>query len=268
MSKVVLITGASSGFGEAIAVYLSRQGYKVYGTSRKSGTKCSSRSYEMIAMDVQNQVSVQEAIDQIVAQEGTIDVLINNAGISVISPLEETPLDMVDDIMNTNLYGVLRVCQAVLPVMRHQNSGLIINISSIGGLIGLPFRGIYSASKFALEGLTESLSMEVKPFGISVCLIEPGDFKTSITQNRLDISLAQNSVYQRTCQDLAEVADQQIQNAPSPDIMGPFINNIIEAKKPKLRYKIGSFSEKISPVLKKFLPDRWFEKIILYFYKL
>lgn len=268
MSKVVLITGASSGFGKAMAEYLSQQGYKVYGTSRNMGTTGSSNSYKIIGMDVQNQDSIQQAVEQIIAQEGSLDVLINNAGISVISPLEESPMEMAEDIMNTNLFGVLRVCQAVLPNMRNQNSGLIINISSIGGRMGLPFRGLYSASKFALEGVTETLSMEVKPFGISVCLVEPGEFKTRIGENRIGIALAENSVYRDICLKLEEVADNLLKKAPNPNIMGPFIHNIIKTKNPKLRYKIGSFSEKISPVLKNILPGRWFEKIIIYFYQL
>jgi len=157
MKKVVLITGASSGFGNAIAEYLSAKAYSVWGTSRKAGSSDSSSSFKLIRMNVKDTYSVGAAVATIVKEEGRLDVLINNAGISVISPLEETPLDTIQEVVDVNLYGVVRVCQAVIPVMRHQKNGFIINISSIGGLIGLPFRGVYSASKFALEGMTESL---------------------------------------------------------------------------------------------------------------
>jgi len=207
-------------------------------------------------------------VKQVVQEAGRIDVLVNNAGIGAIGPLEESPLEVADSVFNTNLYGVLRVCQAVLPVMRQQGDGLIINVSSIGGVMGLPFRGIYSASKFALEGLTESLSMEVKPFGISVCMVEPGDFNTEIGRNRLITGLDDNSAYRSTCTRLQETVDRQMERAPGPEAMGPLIHRIITGRNRKLRYKLGSVSERFSVLLKTLLPGRWFERIVLGFYKL
>lgn len=147
-----------------MAGYLSQKGLSVWGTSRKADPATAPTNFKMIPMDVQDMDSIRVAVERIIEEEGRIDVLINNAGISLISPLEETPIEILQAVMDVNLYGVLRVCQAVIPTMRQQKNGCIINVSSIGGIMGLPFRGVYSASKFALEGLTESLSMEMKPF--------------------------------------------------------------------------------------------------------
>jgi len=268
MQKVVLITGASSGFGQVMAGYLAQMGFAVWGTSRKAETGTADGNYKMISMDVQDDASIKSAVERIMAEDGRIDVLINNAGISLVSPLEETPLSTMQTVLDVNLSGVLRVCQTVVPTMRQQKSGLIINISSIGGLMGLPFRGIYSASKFALEGFTESLSMEMKPFGISVCLVEPGDFKTSIAQNRLRVDLGGNSPYGNISAMVEEVANAQMEKAASPERMGPAIYSIIKKGKPKLRYRVGSSMERLSVLLKKVLPGRLFEKIILNYYKL
>ena len=268
MQETVLITGASSGFGQVIARYLTQKGFSVWGTSRKAGTEMSGSDFKMIPMDVQNADSIRAAVKHIIDTDGRIDVLINNAGISLVSPLEETPLATMQAVMDVNLYGVLRVCQAVIPTMRQQKNGLIINISSIGGLMGLPFRGAYSASKFALEGATESLSMEMKPFGISVCMVEPGDFKTRIAQNRLRVDLADNSPYGHISTMVEEVANMQMEKAASPELLGPAIYSIVRKEKPKLRYRVGSFMEKLSVLLKKVLPGRLFEKIILGYYHL
>jgi len=251
-----------------MADHLRSKGYTVYGTSRKSNLTNPPSGVSFLKMDVNDYASVRAAVNQLVSETGRIDILINNAGIGSIGPLEESPMEVVESVMNTNLYGVLRVCQAVLPIMRQQGDGLIINISSIGGVMGLPFRGAYSASKFALEGLTESLSLEVKPFGISVCMVEPGDFNTEISQNRLVTGLDDRSVYRDTCRRLQETVDRQMERAPNPEAMGPLIHHIIERKNRKLRYKLGSVTEKLSVSLKTLLPGRWFEKIVSGFYKL
>ena len=268
MQKVVLITGASSGFGKVMARYLAQKGFSVWGTSRKAGRESGPGGYKMVDMDVQDNDSIRAAVERIKAEGHRIDVLIHNAGISLVSPLEETPVETMQAVMDVNLYGVLRVCRAVLPVMRQQKSGLIINISSIGGLMGLPFRGVYAASKFALEGFTESLSMELKSYGISVCMVEPGDFKTRIVQNRLRIDLDGDSPYGQTHTRVEEVANLQMEKAAGPERMGPAVYKIIMKENPKLRYRVGSFTEKLSVLLKMVLPGRYFEKMILGYYRL
>ncbi|RZL98081.1 MAG: SDR family oxidoreductase, partial [Pedobacter sp.] len=159
MSKVVLITGASTGLGESIATYLARRGFIVYGTSRQAGL--TNESIHMLAMDVIDPQSIQQVVDQILQQEGRLDVLINNAGLGIAGPVELLSLTDVERVFDTNVFGVIRMVQSALPIMRQQRSGLIINISSIAAEAGLPYRGAYSASKAAVERLTEALRLEL-----------------------------------------------------------------------------------------------------------
>ena len=267
MNKVVLITGASSGFGKVTAETLAAKGYKVYGTSRHEHDD-STLPYEMLEMDVTDQDQVSSAVGKILSRHERIDVLVNNAGISAISALEETPMEALDQMLATNVKGMLRVCQAVLPGMREHQKGLIINISSIAGLMGLPFRGLYATGKFAVEGLTESLSMEVKPFGVTVCLVEPGDFNTAINQNRKIIKPTEYSVYHTLVTQLVETVQTQVANAPDPKPVAELILRIIQTPSPKLRYRVGSFTEKFSVVLKTVIPGRWFERLIMKFHNM
>ena len=180
--QVILITGASSGIGKATANLLVQQGYTVYGTSRKASE--STNGVRMLTMDVTQPASIQQAVEQILSEQGRIDILINNAGLGISGALELETDEEIGKQMDTNFMGVVRMCKAVIPIMRKERKGFIINISSIGGLIAVPFQGFYSASKFAVEGYSEALQHEVRPFGIRVCLVEPGDFYTNFTANR------------------------------------------------------------------------------------
>ena len=183
--RIILITGASSGIGKSCAEYLSKKGFIVFGTSRNASfpPKDIGGKYPiMIKMDINDDDSIKNAIEYIIKEFGRIDVLINNAGYGIGGAIEDYTIEKVKEQFETNFFGQLRVCNSILPIMRNQQSGLIINISSIGGLLGLPFQGLYSATKFAIEGMTEALRMEVKEFGIKVVLVEPGDFKTSFTK--------------------------------------------------------------------------------------
>ena len=179
--RVVLITGASSGIGRCCAELLAARGCKVYGASRRP---VAIAGVEPLAMDVTDDGSVLRAVAAVMDREGRVDVLVNNAGIAIAGALEDCCIADAKEQFDVNLFGALRVCRAVLPAMRRQRSGYIINIGSIGGLIAIPFQGLYSASKFALEGLSESLRLEVRDFGIQVVLIEPGDHRTALTCNR------------------------------------------------------------------------------------
>ncbi len=179
--RVVLVTGASSGIGRACAEFLAGRGYRVYGGSRRL---VAGSVVESISMDVGDDASVHAAVSTILAREGRIDILVNNAGIAIAGAVEDTSVEEARDQFDVNFFGVLRVCRAVLPAMREQGAGYIVNIGSIGGLIAIPFQGFYSASKFALEGLSESLRLEVRQFGVHVVLIEPGDHRTGLTDNR------------------------------------------------------------------------------------
>ena len=179
MSKVILVTGASSGIGKSIAIFLSEKGYKVFGTSRNP-KNVENFSFEIIALDVLKMETIEKAIAYIIKKEGRLDVLINNAGMGITGPIEDTPTDEMRAVFNTNFFGAIDVMKAVLPQMRAQKSGLILNVTSIAGYMGLPFRGLYSATKGALELVTEAVSMEVKSLGIKAVNVAPGDFATNI----------------------------------------------------------------------------------------
>lgn len=195
MEKVILITGTSSGIGLETAIMLAEQGHKVYATMRDLNKKSSleneaqnrNAKLHVLQLDVQNEKSIQACVDEIIAKEQKIDVLINNAGAGFIKPMEQASMEEIQQVMNVNFYGPIRCSKAVMPYMRKQKSGHIINVSSVGGIVGSPVNEIYCAAKFALEGLTESLATYLEPyFGINVSLIEPGgtitEFGNSLTE--------------------------------------------------------------------------------------
>ena len=177
--KVILVTGGSSGIGRAIAGHLAAQGHRVYGTSRSAKWGDTLDGFSLVNLDVTDPDSIERALALIKREAGTLDVLINNAGLGMAGPIECTSDQEARALFDTNMFGVLNVCRQAIPMLREAGGGHLINITSIAAK-SLPYRGIYAATKHAVEGLTESLSMEVKPFGIAVSIIEPGDFKTNI----------------------------------------------------------------------------------------
>ncbi|TXD46413.1 SDR family oxidoreductase [Polaribacter sp. IC073] len=267
MSKVVLITGASSGIGKSIAVFLSEKGYKVYGTSRNP-IKSEKLPFELIALDVLKVDTITTAIDFIIKKEGRLDVLVNNAGMGITGPIEDTPTDKMRAVFNTNLFGTIDVMKAVLPQMRYQKAGTIINITSIAGYMGLPFRGLYSATKGALETITEAASMEVKPFGIKVVNVAPGDFATNIAAGRYHTPVFETSAYKENYQVNLDLMDAHVEDGMDPVEMAKAVYKIINKKNPKIHYKVGASLDKFSIVLKRILPDLWFEKLMMNHYKL
>lgn len=255
MPLVILITGASSGLGKAMAEHLASKGYIIYGTSRKfSGEKL---PYKMIGMDVTDDISVSSAINEVVAAEGKIDVLINNAGMGIGGALENFSEDETRKQLDTNFLGMSRVVRSVLPFMRAKKSGKIINISSIGGLMGLPFQGHYSAAKFAVEGFSEALFMEVKPFNIKVIVINPGDFKTGFTSNRVfTVKDSNGSDYNISFKNAVAVIEKDEQGGSDPMVLARKIGKIILKKNPHFRYIVGRFDQRLIARLKPFLPHR------------
>ncbi|CAM1333720.1 SDR family oxidoreductase [Tenacibaculum aestuariivivum] len=266
MSKVVLITGASSGIGKAIAGYLQSKNYIVYGTSRNP--KKVHVPFAMVALDVTNTKTIQTAIDTVIKKEGRIDVLINNAGKGITGAIEDTPTDEMRANFNTNFFGVIDVAKAVLPQMRKQKSGIIINVTSIAAYMGLPFRGIYSASKGALELVTEAMSMEVKNFGIKVINVAPGDFATNIASGRYHTPVYESSAYKEKYAENLALMDGHVKSGMDPIVMAKAMHKIIEKTNPKIHYKIGAFMEKFSVVLKRILPDKVYQKLLMNHYKL
>ncbi|WP_452228539.1 MULTISPECIES: SDR family oxidoreductase [unclassified Lacinutrix] len=267
MSKVVLITGGSSGIGKSVGEFLTEKGYIVYGTSRNPN-KLTSSIFKIIALDVTKIDTIATAIKKVVEAEGRIDVLINNAGVGITGPIEEIPEVEIKANFETNFFGPINVIKAVLPQMRKQQSGLIINITSIAGYMGLPYRGIYSASKGALEIITEAFRMEIKDFNIQMTNIAPGDFATNIASGRFHAPIQENSPYKKPYGNTLKLMDAHVDEGKDPLLMAKAVYKVMNTKKPKTHYKVGEFMQKFSIVLKRILPDKVYEKMLLNHYKL
>lgn len=267
MKKVILITGGSSGIGKAIGEFLLEKGFVVYGTSRNVSAISNSK-IKLVDLDVRNSDSIKSCIAKIIELEGRIDVLINNAGVGITGPLEEIPLEEIKNNFETNVFGPIETMKAVLPQMRTQKSGLIINITSIAGYMGLPFRSIYSSSKGALELITESLRMETKSFGVHITNVAPGDFATDIASRRFHAPVIKGSAYEKVYQTQLDMMNDHVSGGSNPIEMAVAIHQIIETKNPKIHYKVGAFMQKFSIVLKRILPDKMYEKILMNHYKL
>lgn len=264
----MFITGGSSGIGKATAIYLSQKGYTVYGTGRKVSTGHHSDGFTFIQMDITDSNSIDAAVKFILAKEKRIDVLINNAGLGMAGALEDCTKEEILNIFNTNVVGTLEVAKAVLPQMRLQNEGLIINVSSIMGRLSLPFRGIYSASKFALEAISETLSMEVRQFGIKVVCLEPGDFNTEINANRVVAQKSKSSIYAEKFNPIYSQITEEVGKSANPKYVAMVIEKIMLSKNPKLRYKAATWFQSFAVFLHNFLPPRIFEKLVMNKYKL
>jgi NAD(P)-dependent dehydrogenase (short-subunit alcohol dehydrogenase family) len=267
MNKVVLITGGSSGIGKSIGEFLHHKGFVVYGTSRNPGRVLNS-IFPLITLDVRNADSIQSAVDNIIATSGRLDVVINNAGVGITGPLEEIPMTEIKNNFETNFFGPIEVMKAVLPQMRSQQSGLIINITSIAGYMGLPYRSVYSASKGALELIAEALRMEVKSFGIQITNIAPGDFATNIAAGRFHAPVIKGSAYEVSYGNNLKTMDEHVDSGSNPNEMAEAVYAVIQNTNPKIHYKVGAFMQKFSIVLKRILPDKMYEKMLMNHYKL
>nr|WP_321246714.1 SDR family oxidoreductase [uncultured Psychroserpens sp.] len=267
MSKVVLITGGSSGIGKSIGEFLSQKGFTVYGTSR-SPERYPDSKIKLVALDVADVLSVEKAIETVATEAGRIDVVINNAGAGITGPIEDIPNEEIKRNFETNLFGPINVIKAVLPQMRKQNSGLIINITSIAGYMGLPYRGIYSASKGALELITEAFRMEIKDFNIHMTNVAPGDFATNIAAGRFHAPVIKGSPYEEKYGQVLKAIDEDVDSGDDPIMVSNMIYKIINTSNPKIHYKVGAFMQKFSIVLKRILPDKMYEKMLLNHYKL
>ena len=263
---VILITGITSGFGKAIAARLAADGHKVYGTHRNAQEHLLDITY--IKADVQSEEDCKAAVQQVVDAEGRIDVFINNAGMGVGGPLEFTSLENAQKQMDVNFMGMVRFLHYVVPVMRKQGGGKILCLSSIGGLMGLPFQGLYSASKFAIEGYCEALRLEVKAFGIDVVVIEPGDFHTGFTASRDSVANPEAyEVYKSYKASLASIEHDETTGL-TPDFLAKKVAKILNCKRPRYSYVISNTEQWLSTVLKRILPARWFAAILASYYKL
>jgi NAD(P)-dependent dehydrogenase (short-subunit alcohol dehydrogenase family) len=261
-NKVILITGASSGFGYAIAKALAAKGYRVFGAVRTPRT-APADGFTTLPLDVTQDESVRACISKVIEMAGRIDAVVNNAGIGIAGAIEDTLPAEAQLQFDTNFFGLHRVCRAVLPHLRAQRAGTIINISSLAGRISLPFQGFYSATKFAIEAYTEALRMEVRPFGISVSMIEPGDFATSFTANRrmTTETVPASPYYESATRAIAAMArDEQANRDLSPVIAA--VETILRSRRPALRYPRANTVQRLFNALRPFLPQALSEYLI------
>lgn len=253
MEKVALVTGASSGFGLAITLTFARVGWRVFAVVRSlknaavltEAAKSEKLPVTVIELDIARDGSVSSGMRQILEQTKRIDLLVNNAGFGFIGPMEDFTIEEMKEQFETNFFGQMRMIQSVIPLMRKQKEGMIVNMSSINGLVSFPLYGIYSASKFALETVSEATAFELAPFGIRVVLVEPGTFLTNFTNNRRHPARmnTDESPYQpmtkRFFLRLEKIKDSQILKRQDPMIVAKRIYELAHIKHPKLRYKIG-----------------------------
>ncbi len=237
--QTVLLTGATSGIGLCIANKLHENGFKVYGTSRFPDKYQSKVAFQLLELDITSETSIRNCTDLLLSKVGTIDVLINNAGICVCGSAEETSTELSDKQFQTNFWGAANLTRAVLPFMRKQKHGKIITIGSLAGLIGVPFQSYYSASKHALEGFFKSLRLEVKTFNISVSMVEPGFFKTNL-HNSLEYAVPSIEEYDSIRNNALSVFSNSIKDAPSPDPVARVVLRILNSKNPAYSYRVGA----------------------------
>lgn len=267
--RVVLITGSSSGFGKAYAEALVARGDRVYATLRSPAPAAAPKGLRYLTMDVTNQADVDAGVATVLKEQGRIDVLVNNAGFGIAGALEDTTVEEMRTQLDTNLFGIHRMVRAVLPSMRAQRSGRIVNMSSLAGIVSVPFQALYCVSKFGVEAYTEALRMETKPFGIHVSMIEPGDFATSCTANRRWAAAARaGSAYESMCR--VAVARMEKDEQSNKDI-SPVVKTLLralDADKPRLRYPVATAIQRFLVALRPILPQPWFEAMIMDTYKI
>lgn len=262
MGKVILVTGASSGIGLSIATMLQAKGHTVYGASRSIG-KLTSASFKTLQMDVTDDASVKAAVDTIIKAEGKIDVLVNNAGNGVTGPAYAMPVEYAKKQFEVNFFGVVRVSSAVIPHMIEAGKGLVINVSSLAGLFGLPYQGLYSASKYAIEGYSQSLRMELRSTGVKVVVINPGDFKTDFTGSREKVPFPlKNEKLEKEFNTAVASMEKDESVGANPDVIGKKICQIVDSSSPSHRYLIGALGQTIAVPLKRILPGGLFEKLM------
>jgi NAD(P)-dependent dehydrogenase (short-subunit alcohol dehydrogenase family) len=271
---VAVVTGSSSGIGLAASLALAKNGYLTYATMRNLAKRDTIQSIaekqhlpiRTVQLDVTDENSVKNAIQSILSESGRIDLLVNNAGYGLTGAFEDIGMDEIKSLYETNVFGVIRVTQAVLPIMRKQGSGRIINISSGAGRIGYPGGSAYVSSKFALEGSSESMAFEVEQFGIKTVLVEPGFIRTNFAENIVTAKKAQdpNSPYSQMMMQMKSSSHRRrmIENAPDADLVASVIVEAATAKEPNLRYLAGKDVQQMVAA-KKSMSDEEFQKMIM-----
>lgn len=253
----IIITGTSTGIGFALAEYFGKKGHQVYGLSRKN---TESDFFKTIPTDITNHSQVDNAISEILKIEKRIDLLINNAGMGMVGAVEDSKKEEILKLFNLNLVGAVQMMTGVLPKMREQKSGKIINISSIGSEMGLPFRGFYSASKSALDKVTEAIRYEVSPWKIDVCTLHLGDIKTKIAENRVKTEVSEP--YKKTFEKVYALMNSHVDDGSEPVEVAEYIEKLLGKKTWKAHYYFGKFGQKIGVPLKWILPQNFYENLM------
>ncbi|HEY5794463.1 MAG TPA: oxidoreductase [Bosea sp. (in: a-proteobacteria)] len=256
-SAVAIVTGASSGIGRVTAKALQVAGYRVFGTSRRAASE-SVEGVTMLACDVTDDESVAKLVNEVLAKAGRIDLLVNNAGIGLLAGAEESSIEQAQALFDVNVFGVLRVTNAVLPVMRRQRQGRIVNLSSLLGLIPAPYSALYAATKHAIEGYSESLDHELRTLGIRVVLVEPAYTRTSFEENlvRPDRVL---DIYDAARGGMNGIMRKAIETGDAPELVATTILEAATTSTPKLRYAAGKMARQVS-LLRRFVPASAFDK--------
>lgn len=266
MKKVAIITGASSGMGKSTAFKLNAKGYKVYGMARRTDKMddLKAKGMEVVSLDLTKDENIVEAVNTVIEKEGRIDVLINNAGYGSYGAVEEVPIEEAKRQFEVNIFGLARITQLVIPKMREQKSGRIVNISSMGGKIYTPFGAWYHATKFALEGWSDCLRIELKPFGIDVVIVEPGGIQTEwgdIAMENLN-KVSGNGPYAPLVNKVISASGKNKDKLTEVSVLGEEIAKAASTKKPKTRYLKG-FLAKPLVTMRKWLGDSTFDKILM-----
>jgi NAD(P)-dependent dehydrogenase (short-subunit alcohol dehydrogenase family) len=263
-AKVCLVTGASSGIGRATALELLRAGHTVYGAARRVHKMDDIRAAggHALVMDARNEDDLGRVVATILDQQQRIDVLVNNAGTVLHGAIEDVPLDLARDQLEVNLIAPARLVQLVLPHMREQRTGTIVNVSSIGGEIALPLGAWYYASKHALEAFSDTLRMEVQPFGIDVVIIQPGIIKTEFEdQTAAQLrEISGNGAYRTMAEAMAQRSETGLSEGSDPDVVADTIRQAVESELPDTRYAVGRLADKLLQ-LNRSLPDREFDAL-------
>jgi NAD(P)-dependent dehydrogenase (short-subunit alcohol dehydrogenase family) len=258
--RVALVTGASSGIGEAAARELVRAGFTVYGTSRKAAAGEKRGDVVFLPLDVTDDDSVAAAVREVLGRSGRIDVLVNNAGLGIAGAAEESSIEQARKLFDTNLFGSIRMTRAVLPHMREQGSGRVINISSVLGLIPAPFGALYAATKHAVEGYSESLDHEVREFGVRVLLVEPAYTRTAFDSNAIPAD-EPLPLYTQRREVLDVLMAEAIKGGDEPSVVGETVVAAATDTRPKLRYPAGTLARRVSK-LRRYAPSTVFDKQI------
>jgi NAD(P)-dependent dehydrogenase (short-subunit alcohol dehydrogenase family) len=255
--SVILITGTSAGIGRECANHLATTGWTVVGASRRGS---SDGSWQSIQMDVDDDSSVSNGFAQVRNEHGEVSAVLACAGWGLAGAAEQSSIKDAQAQFNTNFWGAVRVVNAALPGLRERGGGHVVLMSSIGGILGIPFQAFYSASKFALEGYAESLAYEVAPFNIHVTLVEPGNFKTDFTSARRKVEVPDDDPYRAACEKAISLMERDEVNGADPVDVAKVVEKILKSKNPPRRVSVGKFDERMGIMGKRLLPFRLFEK--------